>query len=111
MQSKLDVVDLDGMEEVDDEGVPACRVCGCTDEDGCPGGCWWVEPDLCSRCAEVLERRRWRIAMVLAALGALGMMGLATVGGVIGEAGYWLGVVTGVLLALVAFVGGDYERG
>lgn len=28
----------------------ACRVCGCTDERACPGGCTWVEPDLCSRC-------------------------------------------------------------
>lgn len=28
-----------------------CRVCGCTDERACPGGCEWVEPDLCSRCA------------------------------------------------------------
>lgn len=27
-----------------------CRVCGCTDEFGCPEGCWWVEDDLCSRC-------------------------------------------------------------
>lgn len=27
-----------------------CRVCGCTDQDGCPGGCWWVEADLCSAC-------------------------------------------------------------
>jgi len=30
-----------------------CRVCGCTDEDACEGGCEWVEDDLCSRCAEV----------------------------------------------------------
>ncbi len=29
-----------------------CRVCGCTDEHACPGGCYWVEPDLCSACAE-----------------------------------------------------------
>jgi hypothetical protein len=29
----------------------ACRVCGCTDDRACPGGCWWVEPDLCSACA------------------------------------------------------------
>ena len=29
----------------------SCRVCGCTDERPCPGGCSWVEPDLCSRCA------------------------------------------------------------
>jgi hypothetical protein len=28
-----------------------CRVCGCTDERACPGGCIWAEPNLCSRCA------------------------------------------------------------
>lgn len=28
-----------------------CRECGCTDDRACPGGCWWVEPDLCSACA------------------------------------------------------------
>lgn len=27
-----------------------CRVCGCTDRRGCPGGCSWVEADLCTRC-------------------------------------------------------------
>lgn len=31
--------------------VQRCRVCGCTDDQACPGGCSWVEPDLCSRCA------------------------------------------------------------
>jgi hypothetical protein len=31
-------------------GPGVCRVCGCTDECGCPEGCWWVEPDLCSSC-------------------------------------------------------------
>lgn len=35
--------------------VPACRICGCTDERACAGGCWWVEDpegegDLCSAC-------------------------------------------------------------
>ena len=30
----------------------ACRVCGCSHHDPCPEGCWWVEPDLCSACAE-----------------------------------------------------------
>lgn len=30
---------------------PQCRVCGCTELDACPGGCSWVEEDLCSRCA------------------------------------------------------------
>lgn len=29
-----------------------CRVCGCTDDRACPGGCRWVDLDLCSRCAE-----------------------------------------------------------
>lgn len=27
-----------------------CRICGCTDERACPGGCTWVGPDLCSAC-------------------------------------------------------------
>lgn len=30
--------------------VRACRVCGCTDDRACPGGCSWVAADLCSRC-------------------------------------------------------------
>ncbi len=28
-----------------------CRECGCTDEDACLGGCYWVEVDLCSSCS------------------------------------------------------------
>lgn len=35
--------------------VAACRVCGCTDDRACPGGCAWVEPDLCSVCAHALD--------------------------------------------------------
>jgi hypothetical protein len=31
-------------------GMPRCRVCGCTDDRACPGGCYWVEADLCSSC-------------------------------------------------------------
>lgn len=27
-----------------------CRVCGCTEEQACLGGCEWVKPDLCSTC-------------------------------------------------------------
>ena len=43
-------------EEDDDDPVAACRVCGCTEEDPCEGGCTWVPNpdemgDLCSRCA------------------------------------------------------------
>lgn len=36
------------------EPVRTCRVCGCTDEQACEGGCaWvaWVASDLCTRCA------------------------------------------------------------
>lgn len=32
-----------------------CRVCGCTDIEACPGGCYWVEEDLCSECVETGE--------------------------------------------------------
>lgn len=32
-----------------------CRRCGCTDDQACEGGCWWVEPDLCSACQDVGE--------------------------------------------------------
>lgn len=27
-----------------------CRVCGCTELTACPGGCSWIEQDLCSAC-------------------------------------------------------------
>jgi hypothetical protein len=28
----------------------SCRSCGCTDAFACPGGCSWVDQDLCSAC-------------------------------------------------------------
>jgi hypothetical protein len=28
-----------------------CSKCGCTQEDGCPVGCSWIGPNLCSACA------------------------------------------------------------
>lgn len=42
-----------------------CRVCGCTDNHACmtdDGACYWIEPDLCSACAEkkAYEPRRSR---------------------------------------------------
>lgn len=41
------------LEAIEERSRPRrCRVCGCTDEFGCPEGCWWVEEDLCSSCAE-----------------------------------------------------------
>lgn len=46
--------------ETDVTFQPACRVCGCTD-DNCEQcieatgeACHWVEDDLCSRCAETI---------------------------------------------------------
>jgi hypothetical protein len=32
----------------------ACRVCGCTNDRACDGGCEWVQIDLCSRCFDLL---------------------------------------------------------
>jgi hypothetical protein len=29
---------------------PRCRVCGCTQNNACEGGCSWIEWDLCSSC-------------------------------------------------------------
>ena len=41
------------MERSDRVGRRHCRVCGCTDLMACrPEPCHWVEPDLCSACAE-----------------------------------------------------------
>lgn len=34
-----------------------CRCCGCTDDNACPGGCSWVEDDLCSTCDLPANRR------------------------------------------------------
>ncbi len=34
---------------------PVCRVCGCTEDNACQGGCYWVEPELCSACAQAGE--------------------------------------------------------
>lgn len=29
-----------------------CRICGCTENHACSGGCYWVEDGLCSACAD-----------------------------------------------------------
>lgn len=42
----------DLIEEVSRIDDPRCRLCGCTDYEACPGGCSWVEDDLCSACVE-----------------------------------------------------------
>ena len=40
-----------------------CRVCGCTWDTPCEGGCYWVEDDLCSACCDKdpkLERLKYQ---------------------------------------------------
>jgi len=27
-----------------------CKYCGCTDGHACPGGCYWIKPNVCSNC-------------------------------------------------------------
>jgi len=46
---------------VDEEGEPGtCRFCGCTDDNGCPGGCSWAneEETICNspKCLEQFQR-------------------------------------------------------
>jgi protein gp37 len=38
---------------VPEDGAESCRVCGCTWNNACDckGGCYWIEPGLCSECA------------------------------------------------------------
>lgn len=31
---------------------PKCRICGCTQNRGCPAGCDWAEANLCTVCAD-----------------------------------------------------------
>lgn len=41
------------LRQMAEAGFQRCRGCGCSDHDACPGGCSWIEPDLCSRCAGI----------------------------------------------------------
>jgi len=47
--------------------VRKCRTVGCTDDEACPGGCSWSQPEICSTCAA--KQDLWdaqRAAMMLA---------------------------------------------
>lgn len=56
--SELLLVDLRDAGPVLD-GYPRCRCCGCWEYDPCDdeffGACWWVDQELCSRCATPRE--------------------------------------------------------
>ena len=41
-----------------------CWVCGCTDDHACEGGCYWVIPGLCSRCAERMEDQEQKETLI-----------------------------------------------
>jgi hypothetical protein len=46
-----------GWQDIDvSQFLSKCRVCGCDDLHACPGGCHWVEPDLCSNCQIVIVK-------------------------------------------------------
>lgn len=38
-----------------EENEQTCRICGCTQNNACEGGCYWVEDHLCSQCAKKLK--------------------------------------------------------
>lgn len=44
--------------EVCDPDPRVCRLCGCSDDHACTGGCSWVTDDLCSACLESLPTGR-----------------------------------------------------
>ena len=46
------LISIQDFDQFKEENERRCRVCGCTQNNACPGGCWWVEDDLCSACAE-----------------------------------------------------------
>lgn len=47
-----DLEDL-GISGFEDDVQPRCRMCGCTEDRACDGGCVWATADLCSRCVAV----------------------------------------------------------
>lgn len=47
---EIDIADELLEDEDGERACRVCRVCGCTDYEGCDGGCMWVEDDLCSSC-------------------------------------------------------------
>lgn len=42
-----------------------CSICGCTDDNACPGGCYWAVPGLCSECAEKITLGMKKIRKII----------------------------------------------
>ena len=38
-----------------------CIYCGCTQENACAGGCWWVAPNVCSNCEELFLNETFEV--------------------------------------------------
>lgn len=49
----------DGIEvigfKVESDEERKCRICGCTQNNACEGGCYWTEIDLCSNCRDQIN--------------------------------------------------------
>jgi len=61
VQARLPKDAADRLDELWQALPPACRICGCTEESACPGGCSWVEDpagkgELCSTCLPLVTR-------------------------------------------------------
>ena len=37
-----------GLESINE----TCKYCGCTENKACLGGCYWIKPSVCSKCAD-----------------------------------------------------------
>ena len=46
---------------------PKCRECGCTRDNPCEGGCYWVEFDLCSKCSAEEQQKLGELKEILTA--------------------------------------------
>lgn len=45
--------------------IRSCRICGCTDDHACAGGCFWVSEDLCSACLGEMSAPRFESGFTL----------------------------------------------
>lgn len=44
--------------------VRSCRLCGCTDNRACPGGCSWASERLCSACVPTIDETITSLSLV-----------------------------------------------
>jgi|GEM_PF-5158696 len=66
----VELIEFEREQGLVDSDQPVCVICGCTDDDGCPGGCHWVLDNLCSRCLATLAATHLGMILPAAAPGA-----------------------------------------